>query len=361
MNLPGIHVSEFQADALDDNLATAQTIQIMCAHIRAAVQDPVVQATALSIPLPLNPTRQQIAERVWQWCKQNIRFVLDEVQLAAIGKPDERELLISPSVMVRTPDKKGDCDCFVMSACALLACLGVPPLVATFKCDRGDLKRWSHICAAGVMEDGSIFPVDASHGKYPGWSVLNDAPWVSQLWGMNGKPTERTLSMKAARGLSGYESEPGWTGTAMTDWGPVAGPYADRMFQRAYYPYNARQRGLAGIALGRFGLGADNIVEGDYSTYGTGTTPDVPSGGDSGGGIDWGNILGSLIKGGTQIGTAALASSYKPGMPVPAGYAVSSTGQLVKVGSSTAGISTNTLLIGGLVLGGIVLVLAMKK
>lgn len=336
-------LTEVQADLVNDDLATAQTIKVMCGHVQAAVLDPVVVATALSIPLPVNATREQVAERVWGWCKRNIRFVPDELQLARLGLGDEREFLTSPSVMVRMSDKQGDCDCFVMSACAFLACLGVPAFVQTFKCDRGDLSRWSHICAAGELEDGSVFPIDASHGKYAGWSVLNDAPFQSQLWNMDGQRVGGS-GMGRVRGLGNYGAAPGWTGNPVTSSGPNAGPYSPSIDARAYYQ-SCRMKDLGAIKAGKFGMGETVIGP-------SGIPMDVtPSASDDGGGFDWNNLVNVLGKAGTQLGSQALA----PGYP-QAGY---TTYPYKPATSTLGGISTTTLLIGAVIVGG--LVFALKK
>ena len=43
----GVTVSERQADYLDNELSTAQTVQEMCGLIAAAAKDPLVRAVAL--------------------------------------------------------------------------------------------------------------------------------------------------------------------------------------------------------------------------------------------------------------------------------------------------------------------------
>lgn len=255
-------ISELQADLADSDVSTAQTVNAMAAHIRAALSDPVVQRVALTLA---GGSRRETAARVWAWIKQNVRFVSDEEQLERLlGRADELELLISPPVLLRARVRQGDCDDFTMLACSLLLSLGCPALIKTFKCERSDPGRWSHVCAAAVLEDGAVFPVDASHGDYAGWEVPARDVFDSQLWDMHGQKVGATMKRKTG-GLGGYTPAPGWTGSEMTTTGgPQAGIYPSRDFMRAYYP-GARSRGLQGIARGRFGLGS---CVGGYDEYG---------------------------------------------------------------------------------------------
>jgi hypothetical protein len=102
MTPQGVNISEFQA-ALDDDQATAQTVAIMGSHVRNCYQDPEVRRCALEAVTSGRASQRtaDIADCVWAWCKRNIRFVPDEVQLAATGRGDERELLISPTNLRR--------------------------------------------------------------------------------------------------------------------------------------------------------------------------------------------------------------------------------------------------------------------
>lgn len=266
-------ISELQADLTNSDISTEQTVRAMAAHIRAALTDPAVQGIAALIGSPLAApmgSRREIAGRVWAWLKQNVRFVTDEEQLERLlGRTDELELLISPPVLLRARVRQGDCDDFTMTACALLLALGCPALIKTFKCDRGEPGRWSHVCAAAVLEDGAVFPVDASHGDYAGWEVPARDVYQSQLWDMRGNKVGATMRKRG--GLGGYVREPEWTGSEMTTVsGAVAGPYPGQDIMRAYYPGPAspavRSCGLKQIARGKYGMG-DCITDSQGNDY----------------------------------------------------------------------------------------------
>jgi hypothetical protein len=333
MQAPVINISEFQADHLDTERSTAQTVKKMGQHVRDAVQDPEVMRAAVDSVVDAGPRSQvDICRCVWAWLKSHIRFVPDEVQLEKLlGRGDELELLISPSVMVRPEllgGMQGDCDCFTMMGCSMLACLGIQPLIKTFKCDRREPWRWSHVCAAGRLDDGSIFPCDASHGDYPGWQVPLEATFESCLWDMNGNK----VGGDTMRGMNAYQSAPGWTGNPMTASQGV-GPYPQLDVMRYWYQQK-RLKGLQGIARGKYGLGDDSTSydpgtptnpllplqtvnlpgsafvdsNGNYVDYsGQTTTSGLPTSvSSSGSGIDLNTLLAQLLGAGTQIGKQAL-------------------------------------------------------
>ena len=398
-------ISERQADYQNTERSTEQTVQEMTRLIRDSIADPEVQRAAASAIAGMGPNSScvasQIAAAVWAWLKRNIQFVTDEEQLLKLlGRRDELELLISPSVMVRTRPKRGDCDCFTMMGCAMLQCLGVTPLIKTYKCDRQEPWRWAHVCGAALLADGSIFPVDASHGDYPGWEVPAQDTYEFQLWDMGGN----RVGAPMRKGLSGYVPQPGWTGSELsTVDGWAAGPYPQTDFLRAYYPGPSRLQGLQGIARGKYGLGATVCDDTGCYDDGTGTSVviDNPLTGlplgtsapvDNSPGANYidtvtgqlvngatgqvipnasvaqystasnysslASIVSSLAAAGTKLGSQALAT---PGTTIlPNGTIVTGT----PAGTSAltaAGISSSTLLLVGGVLFAVLLVESLGK
>lgn len=363
-----IAVSEVQADLLDNNRSTEQTVAAMAHHIQAAMLDPAVYKVGANLAASSSGSRRDLAASVWEWCHRNIRFAQDEDLLAAqLGRRDELELLISPSVMVRSSVKQGDCDDYTMMACSLLSFVGLPAYIKTFKCDRRDPERWSHVCAATALEDGSIFPLDASHGDYPGWQVPADDIFESQLWDMDGKRVGGNGMGRFQRGVGAYRSAPGWTGDPSTTvTGREAGPYSPANDIRSIYQKRCdRMAGLGFIRRAGLGDAVDlggffSEETGGGSSAGATPTLDQMLQNDTGGGTfgDLSSYFSQLVGAGTTLGAAALG--YKPGMAVPPGYALNAQGQLVKIPSTSSGISTNMLLIGGAVVAVIALV-ALKK
>lgn len=375
-----VSISEVQADYQDTEKSTAQTVKEMGRHVQSALHDPAVnQAAADACGWGYDPTTRCV--KVWKWLKRNVRFLSDEAQLqATLGRGDELELLIAPSVMVRADVKAGDCDDFTMLACAMLSCLGVPSLIKTFKADRTEPWRWSHVCAAAVLEDGSIFPIDASHGDYPGWEVPMVDQFEVALWDMNGNRVGGKKGMQSRRGLGNYQKESSWTGDPMTTvGGPAAGPYPSLDLMRYYYPGPSRKAGLGAIARGKYrGMGA---CVGGFDEFGDACTDFTPITSDptataaainylynnpgnttlpstlpgASGTINWASIIGNLTAAGTKLGSQALAT---PGTTIlPNGTIIQGTPQGTS-NFSFGGISSSTLLLIAAALG---LVLVLKK
>jgi transglutaminase-like putative cysteine protease len=120
------------------------------------------------------------ADAVWRWVHGNIRFVPDEEWLAASGLRQDAELLQLPELLLTT--RAGDCDCFTILLCSMLAAAGVDWRIVTICADPEDPTRWSHVYAVAVLEDGSELPMDASHGRFPGWQArgwFQRAEWVA--------------------------------------------------------------------------------------------------------------------------------------------------------------------------------------
>ena len=383
----GVTVSERQADYLDNELSTAQTVQEMCSLIATAASDPLVRA-AVHEALSLRPDPGiGPCGLIWLWCKTHVRFETDESQLwRTLRRRDELELLISPSVLLRAKDRAGDCDDFTMLLCSMLLCLGVQPLIKTFKCDRREPWRWAHVCAVAVIEDGSLMTLDASHGKYPGWEVPAQDQFETALWDMAGNRISGVQGMGRTRGLSGYTADPNWTGTPETT---VTGPHAGIYPSRDATRYWSRAAGLGAIARGKYrGMGQDaSTYDPSTDTTSSGldalafpdsgmpsapagstvlTAPwslsDIFSGGGSAGGssstsssgFNLNSLLGPLLGSASTLTAAAL---QQPGAQLLAnGSVLLPNGTIVPAASSS---SSTLLLIGGAVL--LVLVLAMGK
>lgn len=160
--------------------STRETVVQMCGHIRAAANDPYIQQLAgqayqmyagRGALIAPGDSIAAAAAAAWWWCKEHMRFVPDEVQLGQLLGKQAQDFLIAPGVMARSGSKKGDCDCFTMMLLSLLTCLGVPWKICTIKCQREMPWRWSHVYSCVTLDSGARLPLDASHGKFPGWEV----------------------------------------------------------------------------------------------------------------------------------------------------------------------------------------------
>lgn len=207
-----LRVERYQADLEDQDHATAQTVGLMAQEIHKCSQDPAVQAAARNALLKYSHGRAgayAACWAVWWSIRHTLKFVADDSLLRNIPTPNppELELLVSPSVMVRSRNPQGDCDDFTMLVCCFLQVLGVPWEIVTIAADPGDAQRWSHVYAVAILEDGRRFPMDAAppDAKWPGWEVPADHILRYQVWDENGQPVSRPKPIKR---MQGYRRAP---------------------------------------------------------------------------------------------------------------------------------------------------------
>lgn len=338
----GIQFERFQGDLQDSDRATAETVACMCKYIADAQSDPGVWQAALESRNWGNP----VAGAFW-WPKHHIKFVQDDVLVSQLlNERDQLELLVTPPVMVRSSKPRGDCDDFTMMVCALLKCLGVGFEIVTVAADGHDPSRFSHVFCRAVLSDGSRIPLDASHGKYPGWCVPASRTYRMQVWDEQGNPIKDVASRKW-QGLHGYVAGLGACGdcietdeqgacmsfdencddggsTTFTPTGPVAPPL------NGTYTPPTNTACPSGLVM----LGGNCVIAGSTVTSstagGVNTTPGISS------------LIASIFGSGSQIAT----TFSQPTVPV-----------------GSVAIPTNSLLLyGGLAFVGLIaLVLVSKK
>lgn len=188
----------------DTDRATALTVQKMCEYIRAGAADPIVQAWAHQAQQQFGAggqTLESLCWGVWWLVKHRVRFAKDEPRLMGIGDGDALDLLIAPAVLVRQKDPAGDCDDFTMPICSMLSVLGVPWNIVVIACEPSDPSRWSHVFPVALIAKDA-FPMDASHGSYPGWRVPDEHTFRWQAF--NDRAQKTTLQPGRFKGLHGY-------------------------------------------------------------------------------------------------------------------------------------------------------------
>ena len=199
--------------------ATAQTIEIMCQHIRKSAADPLVQGCAVDAVRQWRGGAQfaatgqdpfsdpaAIAESVWWWCKHAMKFVHHSQQILVwLGERDQLQLLIEPSVLVRMNQMEGDCAIYSMMICAMLSCLGVPWELQTLSTNPTQPEIYNHVFLRCILPDGRRIPLDCSHGKYPGWRVPENNVLRSQVWDEQGNAIRDEAQYQ---GLGNYVQNP---------------------------------------------------------------------------------------------------------------------------------------------------------
>lgn len=343
----------------DPDTDTAITVAEMCRQIHQAAKDPLVRRAALRSVEMFHGGPQwawalmgdtdesrRMAESCWWWCKHYLRFKhhgsMFEAWSSDLGDPRTKlQLLIAPDVLVRMSRMEGDCAIYTMMLCAMLEALGLPWQIVAAAVDRLQPEIFSHVWARVVLSGGSE-SLDASHGKYPGWQV--PAYDLHRVWvfdangqriseqgpGFNGLHDYR----RSRRGMAGEVFDPE-TGTYYDDGtsGSASNPSTTYLDYGQGFPSGSGQ--FSTVA------GAPYI----------GPAYQAPSQNSA----QWASFATSLAKMGM---TLAEINAIQPGTVVSAngailrqnpGYAVGTP-----TGASNLGLSTSTLMIGGIILLGAV-------
>jgi len=139
---------------------------------------------------------------IWWWCKHAVKFVHHQKLLIEwLNAGDELQLLIRPDALLHMQEPKGDCAVFTTLVCAMLDCAGIQWEICTVAVDPRQPGVYSHVYPRAVLPNGTRLPLDASHGKYPGWEVPAERVSAKQVWDEDGKPIEDLDS--GYRGLHG--------------------------------------------------------------------------------------------------------------------------------------------------------------
>jgi hypothetical protein len=158
-------------------------------QVRETIRDVIrlVQKDAVA------PVIQQEAQRVlelgegnpnlglWRMLKPSMRFKRDEAIAQDLDTDDERKQ-DTIEVLIRPLDQwmliklrgigVGDCDCYTMYGACLLTALGVPCSLMTVAAHPSRPNEFSHVYLVSYW-NGERFPMDLSHGEYPGWECPN--------------------------------------------------------------------------------------------------------------------------------------------------------------------------------------------
>jgi hypothetical protein len=265
--------------------ATAQTVEVMCSQIAASARDAEVRSLAAGaaarfrggpfyMPAAAGDRATSdpaaLAGSCWWWAKHFIQFELhDKTIRRLLNEADQQQLLISPDVLVRMENRRGDCAIYTELICAFLSVLGVRWEIVTVAANPREPGVFSHVYPRAVLPDGSRLALDASHGKYPGWQVPRAHTSRIQVWDMRGRPVADSDSRW--NGLHGY------------------------------------QRGLGDDAEGTpFTYTPDvsttTTLPDPFGLYNGARAPSPSS-------FNWGNFVGNLANQWTQIGSRVLAPS----------------------------------------------------
>lgn len=141
----------------DTDISTADTIVQMSKYARTYCHDPlVIGATQDALQYGYSDQRD-IATAIFYWIRTHIAFVEDEeLMYNELGIPYQdldKELLITPPVLLSMRYPMGDCDDFsILGASMLLAC-GIQPYFITVAAAADEPSKFSHVYVCAYLSD----------------------------------------------------------------------------------------------------------------------------------------------------------------------------------------------------------------
>ena len=234
----------------DPDQACEAVVLRMTQHIRQSADDPGFQSFAraairqyrggpLFAATGCDPLADPgaIAESCWWFVRTKMKFIHhSKLMHWWLNKQDGYQLLTSPLVVVASlasPDptirdrgRTGDCAIYSMMLAAMLEAVGVQAELVTLAVDPEQPEVFSHVFVYAVLPDGRRLPLDASHGKYPGWQVPARDGSRRQVWSDDGAavadfgPRFTGLGRYTTRrgsGLRGFGDVTSIDGTVVTD------------------------------------------------------------------------------------------------------------------------------------------------
>jgi hypothetical protein len=367
---PPVTLQRQPAGHLDNDQATAATIQAMCRLIHGAAADPYFAQCARAVPsrwcLPATTGARAVAAGDWAFAKHFLKFVQDAAlcQILA-GEGDALEGLFDPRLLIRSVQPAGDCDDYTMFLCALLECQGIQWEIVTVAADRSEPGRWSHVYPRAVV-GGRRLALDASHGKAPGWEVPAYDVQRFQAWGPDGQhiaaPVRGDVGVSHLHGYERTTPAKYW-GMGAVALGLGQGEYGD---DPTSDPGGGSAPALTtGPTLAQAGY-PTTLPSGELIDYTTDPSASPSAAGGGGSSSSSTNPLAALasqaISTGGALGKEALIPPGYTMLPngtlVPTAAAATATGSL---SAALAGMSGTTILLGCVVLAGLVIAMGSHK
>jgi transglutaminase-like putative cysteine protease len=219
--IPAYSIRRTATNPHDNFTSTADTIDQMIVLVQENVNSPYIQSALQSIKGNLGrqtrpgvtPTTLDLARAIWWYVKSKIRFVTDEETLIRVLQlyPDYnslgtgKELLLSPSFVLQMKDPIGDCDDFSMLIATLLIAAGVQGVYfCTVAGDRNDPDAFTHVYVNVELYNGTMFPLDASHGNYPGWETKSIFKGAN--WSVDGQGKQVTIDTNSTNTITDSDS-----------------------------------------------------------------------------------------------------------------------------------------------------------
>lgn len=144
------------------------------------------------------------AEAAFWFVRGLVRFQRDAQLVPDVPfAPEIIEVLIRPVDLLSMARPRGDCDDFCMALASLLVARGIGCSFATVAADPRDPSRFSHVYVVAHLAGGDL-PLDASHGRRPGWEVRN-VYGKKRVWRVDSVNTGMGFAATATT-----QSDPAW-------------------------------------------------------------------------------------------------------------------------------------------------------
>ena len=354
----------------DPDTATEQTVQEMCRQIHQAAKDPLVQSMAQRALQTFGggPAGFGAPEACWWWCKWNLKFKhhgsMFEAWSSDLGDPRTKlQLLIAPDVLLRMSRMEGDCAIYTMMICAMLEALGIQWDIVTAAVDARQSEIFGHVWPRAVLEGGNRESLDASHGKYPGWQV--PAYDLHRVWIFNENGQRVGGDVPRFTGLHDYRVQTRrrrGLGAVVCD---DMGCYDDQTGETV----SGSSSGLD-TSTGLDQTGGVVVPQGGSVSFGTflDATTGAPYSGQvytapAQSSSQWASFAAAMGKAGFDL---AKLSAIQPGTVLSANGAILRQNPGYAVGTPTSslnlgGMSTTTLLVGGLLLVGVMFMMSKGR
>lgn len=368
-------VTREQSDLIDSDRATAQTIRRMAVLTSESIGTPRLHnfARKSAITWRGGPNyrgrainwddSRQLSSSVWYGVNSSLKFQEHSEQIRALlNETDQLQLLIAPDLLLRKRRPAGDCAVYTPLICAALGTLGIHYEFVTLACDPHEPDLYTHVYARAILADGSRMPLDASHGKYPGWEVPREHQIRKQVWNEAGEAIAdaqprpfvplgqyrhvRRVMPRQLVGMRGYRGLGQMTDTGLD----------------TSVDYTTTDQSMIGTPLTAPQIAAMSAGNAAYFNPPYTTPPTFPAAGPS---FNWDAWLGNFLNQGVALAGKVVAPTTTiirgPGgqtyIQTPASSATG-TSQAAALASGTGG---NWLLIGGGLLVAVLLLGSMSK
>lgn len=194
-----------RTDGANSDISTADTIKQMIQIVHDNSKHPLVVDRVQGILLTSGASTKSKLIALYEATKQNIKFRNDEDLLGELlGLPPDKELLFTPHFVLTNDNVSGDCDDYSTLLATMIVAEGldVDTYFVTICADPNEPNRWSHVYVAVKDSEGTMIPMDASHGPYVGWETTKAIK--KKYWLVNEGRKKEMVLHSGVRGVGDF-------------------------------------------------------------------------------------------------------------------------------------------------------------